>query len=210
LRKEGLQGPGKGRGELSLIEETKKRLLQINEKCAGDRFKRMTLTMGILTEIFEANGLKPIIVGGLAVELYTQSEYTTTDIDFILDHRNKAGEILAKLGFEKRIGERYWYHPELALAIEIPDSVLAGDLNKLTLYELDNGTKIYLIGIEDLILDRLRACIYWKSNSDCEWAERLFALHHEWMDFDYLQSEARMESENTLFLESINRWKNQY
>lgn len=63
-----------------MIEKTKKRLLQINKESAGDRFKRMTLTMGVLTEVFEASGVRPIIAGGLAVELYTQSEHTANPL----------------------------------------------------------------------------------------------------------------------------------
>ena len=70
-------------------------------------FEKMIGTVGILTELLGENR-RPVIVGGLAVEIYTRNEYTTVDIDLIL-----------------------------------PD-----------------GMKVYVIGLENIILDSLRACVH--------------------------------------------------
>jgi len=40
------------------------------------------------------------------------------------------------------------------------------------------------------------ACVHWKSNSDCEWAQRLFFLHRQNLDIDYLRTTAKKD--NTL------------
>lgn len=52
----------------------------------------------------------------------------------------------------------------------------------------------YVIGVEDLILDRLRACVHWHSESDCEWAQRLLAIHHREIDWKYLSQTAEAEN----------------
>lgn len=57
-----------------------------------------------------------------------------------------------------------------------------------------NGFVVYVIGIEDLILDRVRGSVYWGSASDREWA--LFLMSAQWddIDFAYLKKEAEKES----------------
>ncbi|MEM1501800.1 hypothetical protein RG959_00105 [Domibacillus sp. 8LH] len=45
--------------------------------------ERMFEFAGLVTEYMSAFGIKPVVVGGLAVELYTLSHYTTHDMDFI-------------------------------------------------------------------------------------------------------------------------------
>lgn len=50
-----------------------------------------------------------------------------------------------------------------------------------------------MIGIEDLILDRLQACVHWRSEADCEWARRLMAAHRNDIDWVYLSQAAEKE-----------------
>ncbi|HET7577912.1 MAG TPA: DUF6036 family nucleotidyltransferase [Bacillales bacterium] len=168
------------------IEEVKQ---LIQKEKSGDKFQSLLFTASLLTEVFEGIGLKPVVVGGFAVEIYTRNHYTTYDIDFVMSGYEQAGEILQKLGFIKE--GRTWYHEKLDTVIEIPDNFLAGDEQKVANVEVRNGMKINVIGIEDLIIDRLQACVHWKSGEDCEWAERLFVTHEERLDLDYLKKQAK-------------------
>jgi len=44
--------------------------------------------------------------------------------------------------------------------------------------ELDvEGMRVVVIGLEDLLLDRLRAAVHWQSPEDRRWARRLVLLH---------------------------------
>ena len=95
--------------------------------------------------------------------------------------------MLAEMGFQNRPGERHWYHEELDLALEIPDNILAGSQEKVVTLEIDN-LELYIIGIEDLVLDRLAAAKYWKSEADLLWAAKLLALHQDSVDWRYLES----------------------
>ncbi|MFZ5596155.1 MAG: UbiD family decarboxylase [Bacillota bacterium] len=162
-----------------------------------ERFHRNIKVIGYITFLLKKININPIIVGGHAVELYTAGHYTTFDVDLVLSGYNYAREILESLGFNKNVGERHWYHKELALAIEIPDNILCGSMDKVIEVTDEEGYCVYVIGIEDLILDRVRAAIYWNSSSDREWA--FYLMNAQWDDIDlqYLKDEAKRESENT-------------
>jgi hypothetical protein len=168
-------------------------------------FEKMLGTVGILTYLL-GEKMRPVIVGGLAVEIYTRSEYTTVDIDIILFNYDKAGEIFVSLGFKKQ--GRHWFHPELLVSIEIPNFILEdADPSRVVEILLPNDLKVLVIGIEDIILDRLRACVHWKSTSDCEWAERLYYLHKDRLDKNYLITKSKEDLTFPVLesiLESIN------
>lgn len=76
------------------------------------------------------------------------------------------------------------------MPIEIPDSRLDGSLERVLRVDVGDGYHLYVIGIEDLILDRLRAAVHWKSTSDEEWALLLLKTRWNDIDFAYLEQEA--------------------
>ena len=162
--------------------------------------KRRLLLLAYLTEKVETNGIVPVLVGGGAVEVYTFGDYQTKDIDLVFQERQLIGLKLEELDFEKKPGMRHWYHAELDIAIEIPDDVLAGEMEKVSKIEI-NGGKVYVIGLEDLIIDRLNAAVFWRSTSDKEQAFKVLTLHYEEIDFDYLDNRARDEKVEILLAE---------
>ena len=178
---------------MNSIEQFKKELAQLAGK---SRYEIMTETTAIFTIIMESYGIMPVVVGGLAVEIYTRGQYTTLDIDMVMHNRELAGEALARLGFIQE--GRHWYHEELEVAIEIPNDVLEGaDREKIIKIHLPSGKYLYVIGIEDIIMDRLRACVHWRSTSDCEWGLRMLKVHHESLDLDYLRAMAKKDHVTT-------------
>jgi hypothetical protein len=172
------------------------------EMLAGEsQHKKMLGVVAILTELTAEHQIFPCIVGGFAVELYTQNSYSTADIDIIFSRRDIANTLLLDLGFEKE--GKSWYHPKLEVSIEIPNDMLEdADNDKITILKMENDRKVYVIGIEDIILDRLRACIHWKSTDDCEWAFRLFKTHFDHLDLNYMKQSA--ERDKTL--DKFNSW----
>src|SRR5690625_982586 len=189
---------------MSSIEDAKFKLSKLKGK---SKFEKMVQTTAILTNLFEKEKLKPIIVGGLAVEIYTRGEYTTSDIDIIFSQREIADSYLKSLGF---ITEgRHWYHEELMISIEIPDDMLEdADDEKVIQLQLENNLHVYVIGIEDIILDRLRACVHWKSSSDCEWGKRLFFMHAQRLDMNYLKNTSQVDNTFDQLSDWINEIKN--
>jgi predicted nucleotidyltransferase len=175
------------------IQDAKNFLQQLKDK---DKFEKMLFTAAIITEQLEQHGIKPIIVGGLSVEIYTMSGYTTQDLDFVLNGYEQASEILKELEFRK-IGKD-WVHPILGISLEIPSNTLTGDYEKVTEIPV-SGKKVYVIGIEDIILDRLRSAVHWQSGVDREWGYRMLLMYLEDIDLTYIQSNFQHPEEEKEF-----------
>ncbi|RWR12183.1 hypothetical protein QNH23_13865 [Siminovitchia fortis] len=75
------------------IEHAKTRISSLIGK---SKFEKMVGVAAVLTELLAERKVKPIIVGGLAVELYTKSDYTTVDIDLVISGGRLPGIILLK------------------------------------------------------------------------------------------------------------------
>jgi hypothetical protein len=146
--------------------------------------------MSILTRETEKMGTHPVVVGGTAVDFYTNGLFPSRDIDLI-GSRKTIGEILEKeFGFS-RVG-RHWVNERIGIFVEVPSDHLSGDRDKVTVIRFGN-LKLYVIGIEDLIIDRLNACVYWKSDTDCKQAEFMFRYYYSRMDLNYLNLRAKNE-----------------
>ncbi len=50
-----------------------------------------------------------------------------------------------------------------------------------------------LLSLKDLIIDRLNACVHWKSDKDCKQAEFMFRYYYSRMDLNYLYLRAKKE-----------------
>lgn len=149
--------------------------------------------MGILTPLLDEVGADPaIIVGGHAVELYTSGSYKTADIDLVLIRDDLARRLFDLLGFERTSDRRHYYVQELDMPIEIPSDTLAGSKDKVIKLSTPEGY-CYVIGIEDLVLDRLKAALYWSDKRSEEWAIYLLAAQLENVDQEYLFSAAQQE-----------------
>jgi predicted nucleotidyltransferase len=155
-----------------------------------DRLKKTLKVLALITE--QIRPLKPIVVGGAALEFYTLGGYTTKDVDLVVADRKRLNQVLRNLGFERTTG-RHWYSDLLDLAIEAPDEALAGSEDKITTVVI-GGKPVYLIGVEDLIIDRLAAAKYWQGcQEDFNLAVRLLVLHKERIDLKYLKEAAQRE-----------------
>ncbi len=163
-----------------------KRLLKISPP-----FKQRLYFVGILTKYLKDEGIRPVVVGGNAVEFYTLGTYATADIDLVSPGYEIIDKLLKSWGFEK-LG-RHWLLSEIDLEVEIPASSLGEDEESKILEVEVERLKVYLIGIEDLIIDRLNAYVHWKSLEDGEWAEQLIKLHFSKIDWSYLESRALKE-----------------
>lgn len=56
-----------------------------------------------------------------------------------------------------------------------------------------DGLRVVVLGVEDLLMDRLRApcaCARWKSDEDRRWATRLALLYAGELDWEYLLGRA--------------------
>jgi hypothetical protein len=156
-----------------------------------DRLRRRLIALGALTARLAPLGIEPILVGGLALEVYTEGGYSTGDVDLALPRTPAVDAAFADLGFAKR--GRFWVRPELDLLFEAPAPAgLPGETAPRTVLQVD-GLRVVVLGVEDLLLDRVRAWVHWKSDEDGRWAGRLAALYATKLDWNYLRGKAKGE-----------------
>lgn len=160
-------------------------------KAIKDINKKRLYFVGLLTRLINKEGLRPVVVGGCALEFYTTGGYSTGDIDIIFSDNKLLDEKLSSLRF-KRVG-RHWISEELDLYLESPGSQLSQEeIKRLTTVNIENF-KVYLIGPEDLILDRLKAYVHWRSEDDGFWAKELLFMYQDKLEMAYLKRKARRE-----------------
>lgn len=139
----------------------------------------------------------PIVVGGLAVETYTSGNYTTCDIDFISDSMVNIHRVMTGLGFTTKEGYRYYCHPIFGDVVEFPTPPLCGSKDRISIIDLPNDGKYYVIGIEDIIINRLEEFVYWDmTDIRSESATQIISMvkaHSERIDFDYLREQASIK-----------------
>ncbi|SDC27440.1 MULTISPECIES: DUF6036 family nucleotidyltransferase [unclassified Candidatus Frackibacter] len=177
-------------------DKLKRMIRETIESSRSDFAKRIEI-IAIITEAMKDIGVKPVIVGGHAVEFYTSGGYATMDIDMLCTCSiYEVNSILKSLGFDKE--GKYWVLTDenIDIAIEVPSGPLAGDSDRLTKVEINEGLNAYFIGIEDIIIDRLNRYKHWGEYSDEEWIIGMIILNHEEIDWEYVYK--RAEEERTL------------
>jgi predicted nucleotidyltransferase len=159
--------------------------------------KKQLLMVALITKSLEEKGKNPpIIIGGCALSYYAREVYFTADIDLAYSDREALNEVLTSLGYEKR--GRYWVNEELKMAIEVPASSLPGEESPVEVVEVGEGLQCWIIGLEDLVIDRLNACKHWKSEIDGEMVELLTKKYFNDLDWAYLEKRARSPENDTL------------
>jgi hypothetical protein len=166
-------------------------------RVTGSPLKRQLLMAALVTKLLEDKGkTAPVVIGGCALSYYTREVYFTADIDFAYADRESLGSVLGEIGFVKQ--GRYWINDDLKMAVEAPASVLVGEDSPVEVVEIEDGFSCRIIGIEDLLIDRLNACKHWTSEVDCEMAELLVRRYSGELDWAYLKDKAALPENNTL------------
>lgn len=164
--------------------------LEAELECVEDPLERRLVFVAVLSSAMEAQGRRPpVIVGGNAVEFYTAGGYATADIDLVAAS-DALAEVLSGWGFE-RTG-RHWVDEMLGLVVEAPGSQLGPEESDHVLSVRVGRHTARVLGIEDLIVDRLNACVHWGHEESCEWAKRLLMVGED-IDSGYLRSRAQAE-----------------
>jgi hypothetical protein len=159
--------------------------------------RRQLLLLAVITRLLRRRGKPaPVLVGGCALSYYSREVYFTADIDLAYADREVLDEVLRELEFSRE--GRYWVNRELDLMVEVPASSLAGEEAHRETVELGEGLECTVLGIEDLLIDRMNACRHWKSEADCEMVELLVARYESEIDWDYLLKRAALPENDTV------------
>lgn len=158
--------------------------------------KRQLLMVALISSLLEQKGKDiPIVIGGCALSYYSREVYFTSDIDLAYADREAMDTVLTDIGFRKE--GRYWVNDELKIVVEVPASVLADEDSPVETVEFDGELRCRIIGIEDLIVDRLNACKHWKYEVDCEMVELLIRKYQKELDWTYLEKQTAKLDNNT-------------
>jgi len=138
----------------------------------------------LLSREIKSTELPIVVVGGSAIEIYTDGAYVSGDID-IVGNRSALASVLESWGFIRK--GREWYHERWKLAIDIVnDHVgMTGSRELIRTIVTPYGA-VRLAAIEDLITKRLVSAKYWNIPSDREHAAILARKFRAELDRIYL------------------------
>lgn len=152
----------------------------------------------------------PILVGGAAVEIYSNSAIGTGDFDIVTARQEEFEEELQRLGFIRPSGPgkatRGWIHPDFMLGFEVVSSTLLdgmADRGRVALIDLDVDGYAAIVSIEDMIADRMGQYASGTAPDMLEQARRLFILHAD-ADHDYMDVRIRYESAGDYGVSTLN------
>ena len=139
----------------------------------------------VLAEINRRAKEKPVLVGGGAVEFYSFGQFVTGDLD-LCAQTAALSAVLEEMGFCKE--GMYFIRGKLFIHVLGP-----GFKGRSDEISIGKGLNIRVIALEDLIVDRLNSCKFWKYQIDCEQARYLLNTYDERLDDEYLVERASQE-----------------
>jgi len=120
-----------------------------------DLAERTLEVVAIVDEVASPLGIRPVVVGGMAVYFWTADEaFVTYDIDVVMAVTDRLRATLADLGFEMSRDRRHWRLAGSEVFLEAPSADLDTDA-VITEVTLPSGRTARLLSHIDVILDRL-------------------------------------------------------
>ncbi len=150
-----------------------------------------------LAKEFEKYDIILTVVGGAAVQYYSDAEYVTGDLDAILygDTKEIIDKVMGELGFKRTTMYRHFEHPAFPFVVEFPPSPIEignRHIDKVNQLKVDQY-HVRVLRIEDVIMDRIVAGVEWKDKPSIEQAKLLWAKNKDIIDKKYLQKFAKEE-----------------
>ncbi|MBA54232.1 MAG: hypothetical protein CMK89_07240 [Pseudomonadales bacterium] len=135
----------------------------------------------IVAEHLQQHGIEVVLVGGLAVEIYTHNLYLTKDIDMVNTNYQPARKLthaMAQLDFHKQ--GRVYVNASTDITVEFPSAPLSvGDeIIKQTTVAKVGGGRIPILKAEDVVKDRLAAFIHWQDRQSLIQATAILLQHN--------------------------------
>lgn len=135
----------------------------------------------IVAEHLHQHEIEVVLVGGLAVEIYSENLYLTKDIDMVNTNYKKPQDVhqaMGELGFHKQ--GRVYVNETTDITIEFPPGPLSvGDeiIKRTSVVQVMNAS-IPILEVEDVIKDRLAAYFHWQDNQSLIQAMAMLIKHN--------------------------------
>ena len=134
----------------------------------------------IVADHLRQRGITVVLVGGLAVEIYSENLYLTKDIDMIdMSYQAPAvlGQAMAEMGFSKQ--GRIYINDTTDICVEFPSGPLSvGEqlITETTVFK-SNAGEIPILFPKDVIKDRLAAYFHWQDKPSLVQAVAVMTKH---------------------------------
>jgi hypothetical protein len=154
----------------------------------------------IVADHLKQRGITVVLVGGLAVEIYSENLYLTKDIDLIdISYQEPAvlSQAMAEIGFSKQ--GRVYVNETTEICVEFPSAPLSiGEqlITETTVFE-SNAGEIPILFAKDVIKDRLAAYFHWQDKPSLVQAVAVMIKHP--IAVDELKSFCQNESKEGEF-----------
>lgn len=120
-----------------------------------DLAERTLEVVAIIDEVASPLGIRPVVVGGMAVYFWTENDaFVTYDIDVVMAVTDRLRATLADLGFEMSRDGRHWRLAGTEIFLEAPSADLDADA-VVAEVTLPSGRTARLLSHIDVLLDRL-------------------------------------------------------
>jgi hypothetical protein len=130
---------------------------------AVDHARQIAMVTSIVSQAFEAEGLRCTLVGGSAIEIYAPGIFKSGDIDLVIEelrgvsNRERLNPVFADLGFQK--AGRHWRRGDLF--VEVPSQFMEDPAEVIRL-----GHFPLIVVIKEVLLaDRVIGFKHWRQTS---------------------------------------------
>ena len=151
----------------------------------------------------------PVLVGGGAVELYSNNLIATGDFDISTPWQDAFESALISLGFVRPSGAgkatRGWMHADFKLGFEVVSSTLLdglADRERVVRLDLGDDGVALILSVEDMIADRMGQFGSGSAPEMLAQAQVLASLHTD-VDTTYLERRIREETAGDLGIQDL-------
>jgi hypothetical protein len=131
------------------------------------------------------------IVGGSALEIYTQGDYVSGDADIVAESEKALTTALQ--AWEFRRDRMYWVHPEFKdLFVQFVGRYNSGSQSLTRIVDTPYGS-VRLGSIEDIVVKRLVGARHWDRSDMFAEAEVAVRRYGGEMDWSYVETQAKRE-----------------
>lgn len=149
---------------------------------AMDNFRTTSITelAAIVADHLQHRNIEVVLVGGLAVEIYTENLYLTQDIDLVNTNYQPPQLLttaMAELGFFKQ--GRVYVNSTTNVVVEFPTAPLSvGDELITNVTQIEVADKnLPILTVQDVIKDRLSAYLHWNDRQSLIQAVAMMRKH---------------------------------
>jgi hypothetical protein len=152
----------------------------------------------------ERHGIRVVLSGGAVVSIYSENEYESHDLDFIVAGLSrKTATAMEELGFQKK--GHHWTHPDTPYWVEfLPGPVQVGDSVVTEFSErVTHLGVLRLLAPTECVMDRLAGYYHWDDTQCLDQAVAVARRHS--VNLRRIEEWSRRESAEARFREFHER-----